>query len=225
MPLVFDREMPGARLAIWRVDEDEAQLVALVLPEDVRAVEGYGRAGRRLEGLAWRAAMRRIMPRAKLGYNAVGAPVVESSSNPWRYISVAHSGHYAVVLLSEKPCGVDIESLDRDFSRAAGRFIAPQEAALAGTQETKTAVWCAKEVMYKLSGREGLDLSDDLRITALDLAEGRATGAIRGATEARTQAGPKAVAETAAEVQIAFFIFDNYLVAWSAGVKNLDNSK
>jgi len=234
MPLVLDRELSGARLAIWCIAEDEAQLAALVLLEDVRAVEGYGRAGRRLEGLAWRAAVRRIMPRARLAYNALGAPVVEADeaaaadtgapgpesgaeapARPWRHISVAHSGPYAVALLSETPCGVDIESVERDFSRAAARFIAPEEAALAGTQQAMAAVWCAKEAMYKLSGRAGLDLADDLRITALDMAAGRAEGSVQGGHP----------------VGITFFEFDGYLVAWStadkpaAEAKNLDISK
>lgn len=52
------------------------------------------------------------------------------SSPPLRHIGVSHSHGYAAVILSAQPCAVDIEPADSDFSRAARRFISPQEQAL-----------------------------------------------------------------------------------------------
>ena len=39
-------------------------------------------------------------------------------------------------------------------------------------------VWCAKETLYKLAGRSGLDFREDLHIEAADLAGGRLVGRI-----------------------------------------------
>ena len=41
-------------------------------------------------------------------------------------------------------------------------------------------VWCAKETLYKLARRRGLDLLRDLAIERIDFAAGEVVGRIRG---------------------------------------------
>jgi phosphopantetheinyl transferase len=45
------------------------------------------------------------------------------------------------------------------------------------------AAWCAKEVLYKLAGRRGLDLLRDLEITASRLEHGSIAGRIEQGPE------------------------------------------
>ena len=181
---------------MWKITESEQELRRLVTPDDLRAIEHYRSAKRRSEALAWRALVRRYMPRIRLSYNALGAPVADEG-----FISVSHTGLFAAVLMAGAPCGVDIESLDRNFSRIAARYISPAEAALAESSDElfPAVVWCAKEVMYKMSGQDGLDLLEDLKVTTLNISAGLATGEIKG-----TQ-----------KVDINFFTVERCLTAFS----------
>ena len=68
-------------------------------------------------------------------------------------------------------CAVDIEPADSDFSRAARRFISPQEQALQPCALPEALfpalVWCAKEAVYKWVRISGLSLLHDIRITEI----------------------------------------------------------
>lgn len=87
---------------------------------------------------------------------------------------------YVAVCFSDRPCAVDIEPLARDFGRAAVRFASAEERQLSDSPLLLPALWCAKETLYKYSGRRNLDLLRDLRIERFDPDEGRMTGRICG---------------------------------------------
>ena len=89
------------------------------------------------------------------------------------YISVAHGGECVAVAISDSAVGIDIESLERDFSRAASRFMHDDEVTLSSDRCWAAMVWTAKEAMYKLYGRRGVELKDDLRIMSYDAATQR----------------------------------------------------
>ena len=71
-------------------------------------------------------------------------------------------------MISDRPCAVDIESETRRFTRAAAHFLTPAEAALGDDPRVAGVVWCAKETLYKLARRRGLDLLRDLAIIRID---------------------------------------------------------
>ena len=64
--------------------------------------------------------------------------------------------------------------------RAAVRFASAEERQLSDSPLLLPALWCAKETLYKYSGRRNLDLLRDLRIERFDPDEGRMTGRICG---------------------------------------------
>ncbi|MFR0763744.1 MAG: 4'-phosphopantetheinyl transferase superfamily protein [Alistipes communis] len=68
----------------------------------------------------------------------------------------------------------------RRFTRAAAHFLTPAEAALGDDPRVAGVVWCAKETLYKLARRRGLDLLRDLAIERIDFAAGEVVGRIRG---------------------------------------------
>ena len=121
---------------------------------------------RRAEYLTWRAVVYR-----ELGAVPIGDP---------RHIGVSHGGGHAAVVISDRPCAVDIESETRRFTRAAAHFLTPAEAALGDDPRVAGVVWCAKETLYKLARRRGLDLLRDLAIERIDFAAGEVVGRIRG---------------------------------------------
>ena len=72
------------------------------------------------------------------------------------------------VAIADKPVGVDIECLDRDFDRVAPRYMTEGELALSQDARWACFVWCAKEAIYKLYGQREVDLTEDIRIMAFD---------------------------------------------------------
>lgn len=143
----------------------------LITAADVASASRFQNEHRRQEHLAWRRIVRRELGRdVVIEYNDVGAPVVNVENT---YISVAHGGECVAVAISDSAVGVDIESLERDFSRAASRFMHDDEVALSSDRCWAAMVWTAKEAMYKLYGRRGVELKDDLRIMSYDAATQR----------------------------------------------------
>jgi phosphopantetheinyl transferase len=100
-----------------------------------------------------------------IDYNDVGAPIVDV---PNTFISVAHGGEMVAVAIADERVGVDIESLDRNFSRIQSRYMTTEEIALSNNEEWAARVWAAKEAIYKLYGKREVDLTEDIRITGLD---------------------------------------------------------
>ncbi len=144
--------------------------------EERQHAETFGSERRRREFLTWRAIVRRELGRdIRIAYDEVGAPVLPDGE---AFVSVSHCPGRVAVFLSPERCAVDIEPADRDFTRAASRFLTPSEAVLADDPRWPGFVWCAKEALYKYAGGRHLDFREDLRIVSADLAAGHLTGCI-----------------------------------------------
>lgn len=143
-----------------------AELEAKADVRDLQAVDGFTSVGRRAERLAWRRVLRRVAPDAEVEYEPSGAPLLKNS--PFTHISVSHSRTSVAVALSHSRCGVDIESLDRNFERVARRYITSTERALCAEAWWLAAAWCAKECAYKVVRRERIDFLHDITLCAVD---------------------------------------------------------
>ena len=139
---------------------------ALIAAEDVASAMRFQNEKRRREHLAWRRIVRRELgAKVHIDYNDVGAPVVDVDG---RWISVAHGGDSVAVAIADSPVGVDVESLSRDFDRVAPRYMTEAELGLSKDSRWACFVWCAKEAMYKLYGRRGVELRGELRVESFD---------------------------------------------------------
>lgn len=176
--LITRKTLPGDSVAQIQPSPSGAcspNLPFLLTVEELRTSAAFG-ASRRREYLAWRALVRRELGAdAVISYNAVGAPVVE---NYPVHISVSHCKSHVAVCICSSPCAVDIESMERDFSRVLPRYLSSGEQSLSGDPLFPAVAWCAKEALYKLSGCTGLDLLRDLHIEAFDAEAGIVTGRI-----------------------------------------------
>jgi phosphopantetheinyl transferase len=139
---------------------------ALIAAEDVASAMRFQNEKRRREHLAWRRIVRRELgAKVHIDYNEVGAPVVDVGG---RWISVAHGGESVAVAIADCPVGVDIENRSRDFDRVAPRYMTEEELSLTESPDWACYVWCAKEAMYKLFGRRGVELRGELKVESFD---------------------------------------------------------
>ncbi len=157
--LIVEAPLPIEEAARWATDEERA------------AVRDFGDARKR-EYLAWRAIVRRTIGRdAMIAYNSVGAPIL--TNYPFR-ITVSHCQGCIAVGISDQPCAVDIERIDRNFRRIRSRYLTPEEQRLSAHPLFPAIAWCTKEALYKYAGRQGLDLLDDLHIDGISFSEAKA---------------------------------------------------
>ena len=162
--LWIEPPMSAEEAARWTTSEERTQAAA------------FASERRRAEFLSWRAVVRRELGAdVRIAYDSLGAPVVTDLPV---HISVSHCAGRIAVCASPDRCAVDIEPETRNFSRAVSRYLTPEEKSLSGDPFWTGIVWCAKEALYKYSGRRELDFRRDLRVEQVDLAAGMLTGRI-----------------------------------------------
>ncbi len=170
----------SSRLCIERIPSLE-KLVAEAHPADAAAAASFASPHRRREFLAWRAVARRLAGReTEIGYDEWGAPVIAGST---LHVAVSHSRAHVAVIVSDRPCAVDIESLSRNFGKIMRRYLSDEERALSPHPDFPAAAWCAKETLYKYCRHGGLNLLSDIRIVAVDFDKGEIRGTVRGGEE------------------------------------------
>lgn len=152
---------------------------------DVASASRFQNERRRTEHLAWRRVVRRELGRGvEIGYNEVGAPTLNLEN---MHLSVAHGAGRVAVVISDKRVGIDIESLERDFTSVSSRYMSAEEQALSTHKEWGAMVWCAKEALYKLYGERGLDLKHGIVLTDYDPEKGEISALLRQTTKARVE--------------------------------------
>lgn len=140
----------------------EADLESCATAEELQSVEGITATSRRLERLAWRALLRSLEPEARVEYLPSGKPQILNSQ--YQHISVSHCRGAVAVVLADRGCGVDVECRSRNFERVQSRYMTQQERSLSTHEDWAAVVWCAKEALYKMAGREGVDFLSDVVI-------------------------------------------------------------
>lgn len=151
----------NSRLFIEKIRSEEI-LRGDATSDDLAVVDNFSNEGRRCEVLAWRAILRRELGKqVEISYDEFGAPQVDT---PNINISISHSKDAVAVLISERPCAIDIESLNRDFRRVASRYLSAREYEMAERYDLFAEMWSAKEALYKFYRKGGVDLICDIHL-------------------------------------------------------------
>lgn len=137
----------------------------------------FGSLQRRCEWLSWRALLHRELGEGvEVRYTEQGAPHLVGL--PY-HLSVSHSKRYVALALSDGPCAVDMERLDRNFARITPKYLTSEEQLLGRDQRFLAAAWCAKEAIYKYAGGGHLSFLDDIHLLAYNAEEGWLMGKIK----------------------------------------------
>lgn len=174
----FTQPLPQGLLVVEPIGE-LAKLEEQATAAELQSVEGITATFRRAERLAWRRALRMVVgEECEVSYSEQGAPRISNSR--FAYISVSHCADCVAVLLSERPCGVDVERVERNFGRVASRYISSRERERSADGRAAAAIWCAKEALYKIQGRAGVDFLRDMEILSIDFEQGVMSAMLRG---------------------------------------------
>ncbi len=167
MPLVnhFITEKNG-QLAVWHITENEAFFRSKLLLTDAEIAALDGLKGRRkIESLAGKYVVQLLVDGAyKVVKDEFGKPHLEGSD---LQISISHSAHWAVAIVSPNIVGIDIQQVTPRLDKIAWRVMNDNKL----QQLDKThrldhlhAYWCAKEALYKAYGWRGLDFRKNIVI-------------------------------------------------------------
>jgi 4'-phosphopantetheinyl transferase len=161
-------------LAVWQTTETEEDINGTWQETAMRyeIPASITHPHRRAQWLASRVLLHHIHPNEKVVYDENGKPWL---SVPHRHISFSHTASYIALLSSPEACGIDIEIVSPKVERIAHKFLKPVEldAAMSGANpETLYVYWCAKEALYKVFGRKGVSLKDNITVQPFEYADG-----------------------------------------------------
>lgn len=80
-----------------------------------------------------------------------GQPMIEDM-NYNLFSSLSYSQSHAIVLVSEKPIGVDLEPINRQTSELLRKRLLTEREAVIARYLTTLEIWCIKEAVLKLLG-------------------------------------------------------------------------
>ncbi len=205
MPEVTKVTTGVASLALWRIEEDEEFLKAYIDGDSFPVLTSLKDGKRRLEWLATRCCLKVLGINDSIMYMPNRRPFLSKGEH---HISITHSYPYVAVLQSVKfQVGVDIESLGREFSRIADKYLTLGERGWIDLEDNRSMaiVWSAKEALYKLPGMEGLNSFVDM--TILPIRRVRA----RGTIQALVRVGGRVQ-----KFNMEYAFFDHFVITWVA---------
>lgn len=171
MALYLTKELDNtARIAVWQITETEEELKQISsTPSDELEEISYIRSeSLRKQRLAVRALLSELFEdKVYLAHHDNGKPYIENNSVN---ISITHTDKYVAVILDEnEEVGIDVESLDRDFSAVEKKALSEDEKDdLDDDKEEKNEqlaiYWCAKEAIYKKMSQYNVDFAEQIEI-------------------------------------------------------------
>jgi len=99
----------------------------------------------------------------ELKHRQFGAPYLECGAETVPEISISHCAGLLAIADSKNPVGVDVENVGERVMRVRERVFSDEELRYMGSSPVAaTIAWTAKEALYKLVQKSGLDFRGDI---------------------------------------------------------------
>lgn len=202
-------------LGVWKIEEDIDSLLSLVVLEngDKKRFKDFASTSRKLEFLSVRALLAELLGKeARIVYNKNNKPFLKDGS---RFISITHSHKLTAIITSlDEKVGIDLEYMSSNISAFAFKFLNRREKVTKNQDDRKYHLyvhWCAKESLYKICDKEGINFRKDITIEPFELKE---SGEIRGYVKTR---------KINESFELFYSRYDNYAIVWTK--KNYGNKE
>ena len=198
-----------AEIGVWQITETEEELKELssTPTDEMEEISFIRSESLRKQRLAVRALLNTMFDdKVYLSHHDNGKPYIEN--NPIN-ISITHTAKYvAVILHEEENVGIDIESLDRDFSAVEKKALSEDE--IDDLEDEKrneqlAIYWCAKEAIFKLLSRYNVDFAEQIEVERFRP---------RGEGELEATFTYKDEEE---EFDLEYITFDRHVLVWVVG--------
>jgi phosphopantetheine--protein transferase-like protein len=199
-----------ATIAVWQITETEQELIELSsTPSDEMEEISYIRSeSQRKQRLAVRALLNEVFEeKVYLSHHDNGKPYLE---NMVTNISITHTEKYvAIILHDEEDLGIDLESLDRDFSAVEKRALSEDEIDDLDDErrnEQLAIYWCAKEAIFKRVSAYKVDFAEQIEVERF-----------RPRGEGELEATFIDKDEEEQEFELEYMTFERHVLVWVVG--------
>ena len=199
-----------AEIAVWQVTETEEELLNLIsVPTDeLEEISLFRSESQRKQKLAVRALLNEVFEeKMYLNHHDNGQPYLE---NCVTNISITHTDRYvAIIIHDEDDLGIDIESLDRDFSAVEKKALSEEEIEDLDDEkknEQLAIYWCAKEAIFKRMSQNRVDFAEQIEVEKFNLKK-----------EGELEATFIHKDEHEEEFDLEYMIFDRHVMVWLVG--------
>lgn len=194
-------------MGVWKIEEDLQSLLEIVdlSSDDLKKFKEFRSNSRKIEFLSVRALLAELMgPLPKIVYNKNNKPFIKDGSH---FISITHSHKLTSLMLSTRErIGIDLEYMNSNISALSFKFINKREKVTRNKEMKKYHLylhWCAKEALYKICDKEGINIKKNITIFPFDPAD---SGIIKGEVHS----------ERINEVfDLEYLKYDNYSIVWT----------
>ena len=208
MALYLKKELDNeAIIGVWQITETEQELIELssTPTDEMEEISFIRSESLRKQRLAVRALLNTLFDeKVYLSHHDNGKPYLEN--NPTN-ISITHTEKYvAVILHDEEHCGIDIESMDRDFSAVEKKALSEDE--IDDLEQDKrneqlAIYWCAKEAIFKLLSVYNLNFAEQIEVERFR---------VRG--EGQLEATFIDKDDDEEEFELEYMTFDRHVLVW-----------
>ncbi len=211
MGLYFNRELENeALISVWEITESEDELLNLssIPNEELEELGLIRNAARRKEKLAVRALLNKVFDgKVYLGHHDNGRPYLQNSLIE---ISISHTNRFVAILTHpEDSVGIDIESLNRNYSAVEKRALSLEELDYLSDRDRDlqlAIIWSAKEAVFKRMSRSDIDFSSQIIVKKFSPRESGELEVIFIDKDGDQQ-----------EFELSYEIFENHVMAWLVG--------
>ena len=199
-----------AEIAVWQVTESEDELRNLVsVPTDeLEEISLFRSESQRRQKLAVRALINEVFEeKMYLNHHDNGQPYLENCATN---ISITHTENYvAIIIHDDEEVGIDVESLDRDFSVVEKKALSEDEIDDLDDDkrnEQLAIYWCAKEAIFKRMSQNRVDFAEQIEVEKF-----------RPKGEGELEATFIHKDEHEEEFELEYMMFDRHVLVWLVG--------
>ena len=212
MALYLKKELEDSKttIAVWQITETEEQLkeMSSTPTDEMEEISFIKSESLRKQRLAVRALLNELFDeKVYLSHHDNGKPYLE---NLVTNISITHTEKYVAVILNDTgDVGIDIESLDRDFSAVEKKALSEEEIEDLDDDrrnEQLAMYWCAKEAVFKRLSHYNVDFAEQIEVERFRM---------RGEGELEATFIHKDGYEE--EFELEYMTFDRHLLVWVIG--------
>ncbi|MEM7297588.1 MAG: 4'-phosphopantetheinyl transferase superfamily protein [Bacteroidota bacterium] len=164
MPLLLNKQIDDhSAYAVWNIQETFLELPYLSpepFPAELNPV-------RQAEWIVGRMLVKSLCEKFDISYEGIskqdkGKPYLNGND---AHISISHSFPIAAAMIhTDKPCGIDMERPREKHKLVQHKYLHESEEEFRDDLQKLCAIWCAKEVIYKIFGRRFLSLKDEITV-------------------------------------------------------------
>jgi len=199
-----------AEIAVWQITETEEELMNLtsVPTDEMEEISLFRNESQRRQKLAVRALINEVFEeKMYLNHHDNGKPYLENCATT---ISITHTDKYvAIIIHDDEEVGIDIESLDRDFTAVEKKALSEDEIDDLDDDkknEQLAIYWCAKEAIFKRMSQNRVDFAEQIEVEKFNVKK-----------EGELEATFIHKDEHEEEFDLEYMMFDRHVLVWLVG--------